>query len=81
MSTLITQISIALKEHFMPTQLIIEDESEDHLGHGATGAHLHVTISSTQLSQCPPLEAHRQIYSALKPWLLTEIHALRITIV
>lgn len=78
--TLIEQVTAALTEQFAPTMLQVEDDSADHLGHGAPGAHLHVIISAPALRLCSRIEAHRKIYDALKPWLLQEIHALRITI-
>jgi BolA protein len=79
--SLIALVTQALTDELSPSFLEVINESDDHVGHGASGAHLHVKISSPLFIGDKPIAVHRKIYGVLQPWLSKDIHALRITIV
>ena len=61
-----------------PQSLEIADESHLHIGHGATGAHLRLSIRSARFNGLTPVQRHRLIYEALGTLIGKEIHALGI---
>jgi BolA protein len=71
----------ALEKRFNPTELVIKDQSQLHVGHeGAKDGkgHFDVTIVSAEFSGQNRIERHRMVYDALTGPLQTDIHALRI---
>ena len=75
------QIHLRLEEAFQPTELLVKDQSQLHLGHeGAKDGrgHFDVTIVSTSFDGVDRIERHRMVYDALGSLLETDIHALRI---
>jgi len=71
----------ALEERFNPTELVIKDQSQLHIGHeGAKDGkgHFDVTIVSAEFAGQNRIERHRMVYDALTGPLQTDIHALRI---
>jgi len=71
----------ALEERFNPTELVIKDQSQLHVGHeGAKDGkgHFDVTIVSAEFAGQNRIERHRMVYDALTGPLQTDIHALRI---
>ena len=74
-------IEAKLNDAFSPVKLLVKDQSHLHAGHEgakAGGGHFHVTIVSPAFEDCPPLQRHRMIFSALESMMETDIHALRI---
>jgi len=74
-------IRTALEKHFQPTELLIKDQSQLHVGHeGAKDGkgHFDVTIVSQAFAGVNRLQRHRMVYDALRKLLETDIHALRI---
>lgn len=70
-----------LIEKFIPTELLIKDESHLHAGHeGAKDGrgHFDVTIVSAKFASVSRIQRHRMVYDALGDLLKTDIHALRI---
>ncbi len=70
-----------LEARFAPTILIIEDESQRHVGHaGAAGGHGHfrIRIVAEAFRGVPPVSRHRMVYAAVGDLLKTDIHALAI---
>ena len=61
-----------------PTLIEINDDSEDHLGHGADGCHLSVRIVAPVFSDLQPLARHRLVYEAAGCLPELGIHALSI---
>jgi len=64
-----------------PVSLDIIDESHKHAGHAGArdgGGHYVLNIVSGQFAGKNMVARHRMIYSALKPMMKQEIHALTI---
>jgi BolA protein len=79
----IDAISERLTAAFSPTQLIIRDDSAQHVGHvGARsgGGHFAITITCDHLREKNRVAAHQAIYHALADLMGKEIHALQIHI-
>lgn len=73
-----------LNTAFSPTQLIVLDESNEHIGHsGHQGGarHFSITISSSKFKNLARLQAHREIYHLFQDMIPQQIHALRIVII
>jgi BolA protein len=71
----------ALELRFNPTELVVKDQSQLHVGHeGAKDGkgHFDVTIVSAEFNGQNRIERHRMVYDALTGPLQTDIHALRI---
>lgn len=77
-ATLERDVRRQLEEAFQPEALEIADESHRHVGHGATGAHLRVTLVSERFAGRSMVERHRLVYEALQGLLPGPIHALRL---
>lgn len=76
-----TEIRTRLENALHPTELILEDQSQQHVGHAgaAHGAgHFAVKIVSEAFRGKSVLERHRMIYKALGELMETDIHALSI---
>ena len=56
----------------------IVDESADHVGHRAPGAHLAVLITYTGFAGKSKLEQHQLIYSILEQEMKEQVHALKL---
>ena len=77
-------IESRLQAAFNPSYVEVQDESEQHRGHGgyhAAGSHFAVTISAECFNHLTRVEAHRNIYAVLADMMPVPIHALRIKIV
>ena len=71
------RISAALQ----PTALVIEDESDQHVGHAEARSgrgHFHVKIISNIFTDLRPLQRHRLVYDAIGELMKTEVHAVSI---
>jgi BolA family transcriptional regulator, general stress-responsive regulator len=72
-----------LTEVFAPTELVIEDDSARHEGHGGAWpggeTHFSVTIVSPDFAGLSRLERQRRIHAVLAEELRTRIHALSLT--
>ena len=71
----------ALEAHFVPTELLIKDQSQLHAGHeGARDGkgHYDITIVSGAFEGQNRVARHIMVYDALTQLLQTDIHALRI---
>jgi BolA protein len=76
--TLSATIESKLRAALAPTSLDIEDDSASHAGHGASGAHVKVTIVSDKFTGLSLIARHRLINGALAEELKGPIHALQI---
>jgi BolA protein len=75
------QIHARLLEAFVPTELVVEDESHKHVGHAGARdgrGHFRVQIISAAFEGQVPLARHRAVYAALGELMQTDIHALSI---
>ena len=54
----------------------IIDESEDHAGHDAHGAHIALKVTYKGFADKAKIEQHRIIYDILKDEFVEKIHAL-----
>ena len=73
-----------LRRAFDPPLLQIEDESEQHRGHGGWReggeTHFHLRLSAPELDGLSRLARHRAVHAALGAELIARIHALRLTL-
>jgi BolA-like protein 1 len=76
-----------LTEAFSPSNLIVENESAKHAGHGGardrlgrvTGeTHFRIVVVSEKFAGKSPVDRHRQINTVLKDELAGPVHALAI---
>ncbi len=77
----IKKIRKILKEKFSPSELIIDDESEDHIGHAGAasgGGHFALMITSDVFEGKSLVRRHQLIYQALSIMMEKDIHALSI---
>ncbi|HTM63305.1 MAG TPA: BolA family protein [Gammaproteobacteria bacterium] len=73
-----------LTSAFKPTYLIVNDDSDQHVGHaghGGGGRHFSIIISSDYFKDMSRVEAHRAIYVQFQDLIPHEIHALKIKII
>jgi len=78
----IDKMTRLLTEALTPVSLQIDDDSQEHYGHGgydAGGSHFSVTIVSPSFSNLDTVSRHRMIYDALGDMMKKEIHALKIS--
>lgn len=77
-------IQSRLTSAFQPSQLIVTDDSEHHVGHaghGGGGRHFSITISADYFKGKNRVESHRAIYAQFEDLIPHEIHALKIKII
>ncbi len=74
----LSTIESKLRAALSPTTLDIEDDSAAHAGHGASGAHVKVTIVSEKFAGMSLIARHRLVNGALAEELKGPIHALQI---
>ncbi len=76
------EIIIRLQEALAPTLLRLNDDSEQHRGHGgynpAGESHFSLTIESAAFSGKSRVERQRMVYSALGDLMKERVHALAI---
>jgi BolA protein len=74
------EIEAALTAAFTPRELIVEDDSESHRGHGGYQeggeSHYNIRIRSEVFEGKNRLARHRAVHSALGPELVARIHAI-----
>ncbi len=75
---MIEEMEGKLQKAFPNAHIEIEDESSQHIGHGASGAHLAVGIVWEGFKGKSRIEQHQMIYAALEEDMKGKIHALRI---
>lgn len=73
-----------LQSAFTPRELIVEDDSESHRGHGGWReggeTHFNVRIRADQFARMGRLARHRAVHDALGADLVGRIHALALDI-
>ncbi len=76
------RIYAALKNHFSPIHLVVNDESGRHKNHAGAkesgGGHYAITLVADSFSGKTLIERHRVIHDCLKKEIGTSIHALAI---
>ncbi|ABD54779.1 transcriptional regulator, BolA protein family [Jannaschia sp. CCS1] len=84
MMTRVQKIEAALTAAFAPKVLDVVDDSEAHRGHAGYQdggeSHFNVTIESDQFQGLSRIAKHRAVHAAIGPELMSEIHALALTI-
>ena len=84
MMRLCEEIEARLNDAFAPEQLIVEDDSETHRGHGGWReggeTHFNVKIRAPGFATMSRLQRHRAVHTALGTDLVTRIHALALDI-
>jgi len=89
MTTILTVIETKLHAAFAPSELLIENESHLHAGHGGaaehlaehgdTPSHIHVAIKSPLFADLSRLARHRAVLEAIDDEV-AQLHAIRMTI-
>ena len=78
------RIEARLRETFQPRVLEVVDDSERHRGHGGYQeggeSHFKVTIAADAFAGMSRIARHRAVHAALGADLVSEIHALGLTI-
>ncbi len=78
------KIETALREAFAPRVLEVVDESEAHRGHAGFQdggeSHFRVTLESDAFAGLSRIAKHRAVHGALGKTLMSEIHALALTV-
>lgn len=78
------KIDAALREAFAPRHLEVVDESEDHRGHAGYRdggeSHFRVVLESQAFQGLGQVARHRAVYAAIGPELMSEIHALALSV-
>ncbi|MEJ6395155.1 BolA family protein [Gymnodinialimonas sp. 2305UL16-5] len=78
------KIETALQGAFAPRLLEVVDESEAHRGHAGFQeggeSHFRITLESEAFAGLSRIARHRAVHGALGPDLMSEIHALALTI-
>ncbi len=73
-----------LEAAFQPRRLEVVDDSESHRGHAGFQeggeSHFNVTIESDKFQGLSRIAKHRAVHNALGKDLVSEIHALALTI-
>lgn len=74
------KIHANLTAAFAPTELVVEDESEKHIGHAGYQeggeSHFRVRLRSAAFEGQSRIARHRAVHAALGSELMGEIHAL-----
>jgi BolA protein len=77
-------IAEKLSRRFAPTHLEVIDESNRHRGHAGWReggeTHFRVRIATRQFAGKPRVAQHREVMTALKDELDTQVHALAIEV-
>jgi BolA protein len=75
-----SMLETKLRTAFAPSELEIHDDSHEHAGHGASGAHVRVVVVSAAFDGKSPLQRHRMVNDLFKAELASgAIHALQIS--
>jgi BolA protein len=76
-------MTMILTEALQPTSLVVENQSDRHVGHaghdGSGESHFHLTIVAEAFSGLSRLERHRVVNDLLAELLKSKIHALSIS--
>ena len=77
--TLAELITERLTSQLQASLVKVEDDSGDHAGHGASGAHVSVVVVAEAFRGKSPVQRHRMVYGCFVEELRGPIHALAIT--
>lgn len=84
MMTRAQKIEAALRAEFDPRVLEVVDDSEAHRGHSGFQeggeSHFNVRVESNRFQGLSRIARHRAVHAAIGPALMSEIHALALTI-
>lgn len=84
MSNRVARIEAALRAHFVPTILQVQDDSAMHAGHSGARAegetHYNVLVVSERFSGLNRVARHRLINAALSDEFTAGLHALSLTL-
>jgi BolA protein len=72
------RIEEILRRDFAPAELLVEDQSYQHLGHNSAGGggHFYVVIKSARFNGLAPLARQRLVIDSVREMMDREIHAL-----
>ncbi len=79
-----TKLINELLQQFDPIELLIENQSASHAGHGGDDGsgetHFHVVLASAQFVGLSRLAAHRAVMTALEPAFKAGVHAITLSL-
>jgi BolA protein len=70
-----------LEEAFVPTELLVKDQSHLHAGHAGARegkGHFDVRIVSDKFTGLNRIQRHRMVYDSLGSFMQSDVHALRV---
>ncbi|MBM9578714.1 BolA family transcriptional regulator [Leptospira sp. 201903070] len=76
------EIRIRLTNELSPSKLEVFDFSEEHSGHAGNpgnkkeGTHIRIVLKTSGFLGKSKVEQHRIVYSILKPWIDSGLHAI-----
>ena len=70
------EIKFKLEKELPGSSVVVVNESSEHIGHDAGGAHLGVTVIYQGFLDKSIVEQHQMVYKALKEEMKEKIHAL-----
>ena len=83
MTDILRDIHTALQCALPGAIVTLTDESAQHAGHANAGPgiyHIAIHIACDHLAQQRAIDAHRQVYRIITPWMPRPLHAARIEI-
>lgn len=75
---MLDRIKQKLEQSLPGSRVEVMDDSPEHLGHNASGAHLTVFVTYSGFKNKSLTEQHQMIYKVLEEEMKHEIHALKI---
>ena len=81
MSERVNTIEKLLIDAFVPSEILVKDQSHLHAGHAGAKegkGHFDVKIVSEKFAGQNRINRHRMVYDALGPFMQSDVHALRI---
>ena len=75
---MLDNIKRKLEQSFPGSRVEVMDDSPEHQGHNASGAHLSVIVTWKGFTGKSLREQHQMIYDILKEEMKQQIHALKI---
>ena len=72
------QIRLKLEQALPGSRVEVEDQSDSHIEHNPTGAHITVKLKYQVFKDKTRVDLHQMIYNVLRDEMKEKIHALKI---
>ena len=76
--TIVEEVKKKLQKELPGSEVTVIDQSQGHIEHNPTGAHIGVKVKFKGFQGKSELERHQMIYQILKEELKQKVHALAI---